>query len=224
MTTSPVTATTDTAPDTLAGGARMFARYPSPRILAVSLVALATARAVLGGWRWWDLVVAAALVGSQPFVEWSIHVHLLHFRPRTIKGRRVDLFLARKHRAHHADPRRIGLLFIPTAGLPVFAVLWTAIFAATTRDLRLGLTGGVTVAALTLVYEWMHFLPHIRYRPHTKLLRAPWRAHRLHHYKNEQYWNGICTTFADHLLGTFPDKDAVETSPTCRNLDAAYEG
>ncbi len=48
MTATLIGATTSTACDTLAGGARLFVRYPGPRILAVALIALATTRIALG--------------------------------------------------------------------------------------------------------------------------------------------------------------------------------
>jgi sterol desaturase/sphingolipid hydroxylase (fatty acid hydroxylase superfamily) len=45
-----------------------------------------------------------------------------------------------------------------------------------------------------------------------------WRAHRNHHYRNEHYWFGVTVHLADHLLGTFPEKTAVDASPTARTL------
>ena len=42
--------------------------------------------------------------------------------------------------------------------------------------------------------------------------------HRLHHYRNEQYWFGITNTLGDQVLGTAPDKDDVPVSKTAKNL------
>jgi hypothetical protein len=69
------------------------------------------------------------------------------------------------------------------------------------------------------VYEWMHYLIHTAYRPRTRLYRAVWRNHRLHHFKNEHYWHGITNTFADRVLGTLPDHGDVPKSNTARTLD-----
>ncbi|HMC69660.1 MAG TPA: fatty acid hydroxylase family protein, partial [Mycobacteriales bacterium] len=70
-------------------------------------------------------------------------------------------------------------------------------------------------------YEWTHFLIHSTYVPRSRYYRYIWRAHRLHHYKNEKYWFGVTVHLADHVLRTFPQRDAVETSPTARTLAAS---
>ena len=67
-------------------------------------------------------------------------------------------------------------------------------------------------------YEWIHYLVHTNHRPRGRAYRYMWRAHRLHHYKNEKYWMGVTMHAADHVLGTFPQKSDVETSATAREL------
>jgi sterol desaturase/sphingolipid hydroxylase (fatty acid hydroxylase superfamily) len=67
-------------------------------------------------------------------------------------------------------------------------------------------------------YEWSPFLIHSTYVPRSAGFRAVWRAHILHHYKNEQYWFGVTNPVADYVLRTRPAKDAVPTSPTARTL------
>ena len=52
----------------------------------------------------------------------------------------------------------------------------------------------------------------------TALYRYVWRAHRNHHFRNEHYWFGVTMHLADHVLGTFPERSAVEVSPTVRTL------
>ena len=88
------------------------------------------------------------------------------------------------------------------------------------RSAERSLTAGVIALCLVLVYEWTHFLIHSPYRPQSTVYRYIWRAHRLHHFKNENYWFGVTVHLADHVLGTFPDKSEVPTSPTCRNMAA----
>ena len=66
----------------------------------------------------------------------------------------------------------------------------------------------------------MHYLIHSDYRPVTSVYRAVWRNHRLHHYKNENYWFTVTTAgTSDRLLGTYPDPATVGSSPTARDLD-----
>jgi len=73
--------------------------------------------------------------------------------------------------------------------------------------------------ALVGVYEWTHYLIHTAYVPRSRAYRAVWRNHRLHHFKNENYWHGITNTFADRALGALPDQRGVPRSRTARTLD-----
>ena len=203
---------------TLSGAFADFARHRSPRVL-LPLSALAlTARVALGGWKRRDLGIAAAILGAEPFTEWLIHVFVLHFRPRTVRGRLVDPLVARKHRAHHLDPRDAALIFVP---MPVLAVALPAAVAGWLigeRNVRRALTGVATSYAMLTTYEWTHFLIHSPYRPRHMMYRRIWRSHRLHHFRNEHYWFGVTTNLGDRVLRTFPERDEVPRSDTARTL------
>ena len=59
------------------------------------------------------------------------------------------------------------------------------------------------------------------YKPRSRAYRAVYRHHRLHHFKNENYWLTVTTAnTADRLFGTAPDPATVPTSPTAKNLHA----
>ncbi|MHB8681267.1 MAG: sterol desaturase family protein [Acidimicrobiales bacterium] len=202
---------------TLGQAARTFSSKTSPRIIVLALVAALAGRFVLGGWSWWDLLGPAILLAAQPFTEWLIHVFLLHFRPRTVAGRRIDPLVSRKHRAHHADPKDLDLVFIPLPALVALVLGLDALFLLA-LPLERGLTTLVAADAMLFLYEWTHYLIHSAYRPRHALYRYVWRAHRNHHFRNENYWFGVTMHLADHVLGTFPEKTAVEVSPTARTL------
>lgn len=204
---------------TLRAAAGVFFDHASPRIVAGALAASLVARLVVARWAWWDLAIPAIILAAQPFTEWLIHVFLLHFKPRRIGRVRIDPLVARKHRAHHADPKDEVLVFVP---LPALAMLIGGVAAATLAGLPAGraLTWMTASYAMLFVYEWTHFLIHSTYRPRHALYRYVWRAHRNHHFRNEHYWFGVTMHVADHVLGTFPEKHAVEVSPTARTLGA----
>ncbi|MFC9789675.1 sterol desaturase family protein [Rhodococcus sp. NPDC127528] len=206
----------------LRDAAAEFCRHPSPWMIGGALVASTVARVVTGGWQPTDVAVPLVALAVFPFVEWVIHVCVLHWRPRRVLGVTADSLLARKHREHHADPRDVPLIFIPWQTLTwLLPVLVLAGLLAFPR-LGLGLTFLMTVSAFGLVYEWTHYLIHTDYRPRSRFYRAIWRNHRHHHFKNEHYWFTVTTSgTADRVLGTDPDPDSVVTSPTARNLHAA---
>lgn len=156
-----------------------------------------------------------------PFVEWLIHVCVLHWRPRRVGPVTIDPLLSRKHRAHHVDPRDVPLVFIPWQVhlwlIPTVAAVGLLAFPR----VGLGLTYLVVVGLLGLGYEWTHYLIHSDYRPRSRLYRAVWRNHRLHHYKNEHYWFTVTSAgTADRVLGTYPNGENVNASPTVRDLHA----
>lgn len=208
-----------TAGLTLGQAAKLFMRHHSPRVLLPAAAAAVAARAALGGWSKRDTTAAAATLAIEPFVEWMIHVHVLHQRPRTVRGRTVDSIVARKHRAHHRDPRDPELVFIPKqALLPLFGGIIGTNLLATRGARRPALTGIATSLVTLAAYEWTHFLIHSSYRPKTGLYRTLRRTHQLHHFRNEKYWFGIITPISDHVLNTYPAKDEVPPSPTVKTL------
>jgi hypothetical protein len=196
-----------------------FIRHPSPWMLGSCLVASVAARVVVGGGAWWELLIPVGLIALFPLIEWVIHVAILHWRPRSLGPVNLDSRLARDHRAHHADPRDLPLVFIPWRALlwvlPLYVVeAW--LFTPTTSSM---LTLLVSIYATMCIYEWIHYLVHSDYRPRSRWYRSVWRNHRLHHYKNEHYWFTVTSAgTADRLFGTYPEPTTVEKSATARNL------
>lgn len=206
---------------TLGTAAAEFWRHPSPWLLAVALVSATTARAVVADWGIGDALLPFAMLASFPFLEWMIHVFILHWRPRRLAGVTLDSQLARKHREHHVEPRDVDLVFIPFQSLVVVLVAVVGLALWAFPRTGMALTFLVVLLAFGLVYEWTHYLIHSDYKPKNGLYRAIWRDHRLHHYKNENYWFGVTTSgTSDRVLGTYPDAASVPTSPTAKNLHA----
>jgi hypothetical protein len=217
-----VTATTavptERRAETLASSFAVFRGYRSPQLIALALVASVVTRLALGGWKWGDLLIMAIIVALLPFIEWFTHVVLLHWKPRKVFGLTLDPLAAKEHRKHHRDPRDVKLIFVPLPVLIPNLIGGAVLFLLLAPTLRQGLSGMVMSFSLLMLYEWTHFLIHSRYRPKYRLYRYVWRAHRLHHYRNENYWFGVTVHLADHLFRTFPEKNAVPLSPTARSL------
>ena len=198
---------------------RQFWKYPSPLMLGSTFVVALTARIIVGDWRISDLVVPAVMIATFPFLEWMIHVCILHWRPLHVGRLTIDPLVARKHRAHHRDPRKIPLVFIPWQVTVWLIPAVVAIGVLAFSRLGLGLTYIVFAVAQGLVYEWIHHLIHTDYKPKTFVYRSIWRNHRLHHFKNERYWYTVTSSgTADRVLRTYPDLASVPTSPTAKNL------
>jgi len=207
-----------------------FQAKRAPKIIGAAIVLALAVRIALGDFTWRDLAAAAFMLVVYPFGEWAIHVYLLHLRPFTFRGRRIDLPTARAHREHHEDPHLLGLInFSPSEAL---AILLLAVPAAVGLGALLALaipgplpveplvTALLTGYVLVGAYEWTHFLIHTAYRPRSRYYRSIWHNHRLHHFKNERYWHGITNTVSDRVLGTHPEAGEVRRSRTARALHA----
>lgn len=206
---------------------RAFWRQPSPPYLFGAVGIALALRVVQGAWSWRDLVMAAGLVAATPFVEWLIHVYMLHSPPFDVRGKRVEMLTAREHRAHHEAPSVLDGVLLPVYGVLVFLPMIALVDWALSFPIGLVLGGprlayattGVLVSFTILAgYEWTHFLIHTPYRPKGRYFKAVWRNHRLHHFKNERYWFGVTSTVGDRVIGTMPDQGSVPKSATARTL------
>ncbi len=208
-------------PATLATALRVFLRHGSPRVLLLALAGALAARLWVGGIGWTDLLPVVGTALFWPVQEWLIHVFILHAKPLRIFGRSFDGAVPRAHRAHHRDPWRLDLIFIPfhsfVYSLPILVGLWFLV----TPSPRLALTGLCFYLLLALHYEWIHFLVHTKVWPRTKLYQRLWTNHRLHHFRSEHYWYGVTMLSGDHLLGTSPRPADLPASPTARTLEAS---
>lgn len=210
-------------PTTLREAIPVFLRHGSPRLLIAALGVALAARVAVGGWSPWDVAPVVGLLLFWPIQEWLIHVYILHRKPTHWRGRTIDFRVPRKHRAHHADPWRLDLVFIPfhsfAYSLPLVVGLWWLV----TPSWPLALTGICAHLALALHYEWVHFLCHTRVSPRLGYYQRLVKNHRWHHFKNENYWYGVTMLGGDRLLGTAPPLSAVPTSPTARQLAGTAE-
>jgi hypothetical protein len=203
----------------LSDARREFWTHPSPWIIAATLVAALVARVAVGDWQITDAIVPVVMIAGFPFLEWVIHVFILHWRPRRVGGVTVDSLLARKHRDHHVDPRDVPLIFIPWQSLLWVVATEIAITLLAFPRPGMGLTFLAFLAVLGIGYEWSHYLIHSDYKPKTSVYRAIWRHHRLHHFKNEHYWFTVTSAgTADRVLRTSPAPATVATSATAKNL------
>lgn len=200
--------------------ARVFFSRKGPRTIAAIAATSWGARALLGPPGPSDLVAAAAAVIVWPFQEWLAHKHLLHIKPRTIAGIRVDPAFARAHRAHHREPRAVDTTLLPLgvvlAAWPITTAAWLALFGPS----RATLTAMATYATMTLFYEWTHFIVHTNVKPKTAYGERVRRNHRLHHFRHEGHWFGFTFPAVDTWLGTDPDPDTIAKSPTAMRLHA----
>lgn len=206
---------------TLAQAANRFVRHRNAWILIAAVSVALVGRLVAGDFSGWDALIVLGLVAFQPFQEWLIHVYILHWRPRKLGSLTIDFELARRHRHHHSDPGDLMVGFMPTRTLVFATVAHAVAWSLLMPTAALAWTGMLTIAMIGLVYEWTHYIVHTSYKPGSALSKQVFKYHRLHHFKNENYWMGVTNHLGDLVLGTLPDQKSVPASPTARDLAKA---
>ncbi len=204
-------------PNTIPGVLRLFFSRPAPFIPVLLFLGASIYRIYQGGLGRLDIWTSLGVVLIWPVWEWMIHVHLLHFKPIQIGAITIDPKIGQKHRAHHRDPFNLDDIMIPLRGFAYGIPLVSGLCYFLLPQPQ-AITALATIALLTVHYEWVHFLVHTRYKPKTAYYEKLWRNHRLHHCKNENYWQGVTMLAGDILFATNKEPTEVHTSPTCRDL------
>lgn len=211
-----------------------YVQYPA----IIAYFALAAVAAAFYAWQPAPLVpTLLAVAGASlvyPLFWYLIHRYVLHSR-WMFKVPILASTWKRIHYDHHQDPNHLEVLFgalhttLPTIALGVFP-LGYAIGGAWTGDWSLALAGpspalATGLAALatglltTCVYEFVHCIQHLAYKPKSPLLAEMKKRHLAHHFHDEDGNYGITTFFWDKVFGTYYDRpERPRKSPTVFNL------
>ena len=205
-----------------------YIRNRSPQLMLTALATVLVARVLVGRWGVADLVVVGVVIVINGTFEWMVHKFLLHAPEGSIRMRVFGTSVG--HRRHHIDPPDMNYLMLRPIEMLQFVPMLAAIAAALALPL-LWITGSPMLAPYltSLVaayiglahYEWTHLLVHARYRPTSRYYARLSRNHRLHHFRNENYWLGVTSNSGDRVLRTLPkSKTDVPLSDTARTLGA----
>jgi len=198
----------------------VIAYFQYPAIIAYLL--LAAVAIGLFAWRPAPLLPSlAAIVAASvayPLFWYLIHRYILHSR-WMFKVPALASTWKRIHYDHHQDPNHLEVLFgalhttLPTIAIGVFPLGYA-----------IGGFGGGMIALATglittCVYEFVHCIQHLAYKPKSKLLAEMKKRHMAHHFHDEDGNYGITTFFWDKVFGTYYDRpERPAKSPTVFNL------
>lgn len=210
------------APDSAGAAFATFFSHPSAMILTGLIILFAGLRISAGQFSAWELLVPVVIVGFWPFLEWMIHVHILHYQPVTLFGRKWDFKLPQTHRDHHKEPWDVPQIFIPLhvypLVLPLLLLPYLIVPAAIVHSVL------AFFLLMALHYEWCHYLAHIKWCPSSKLVGQYYdrrvREHRWHHFHNENQWWGVSMGLGDRVFKTNPDPKSAGRTGTAYNISA----
>ena len=161
---------------------------------------------------------AAVIVAAYPLVWYALHRWVLHSN-WMFKVPFLASTWKRIHYDHHQDPNHLEVLFgaLHTT-LPTIFLIAAPVGYAT------GGIGGAAAAfaaglVTTCVYEFVHCIQHLAYKPRLKLIAEMKKRHMAHHFHDENGNYGITNYFWDRVLGTFYDRpERPKKSETVFNL------
>lgn len=143
---------------------------------------------------------------SWTLFEYFAHRYLFHYHAKSILGKRIVYVF---HGNHHEFPRDKNRLFMPPLPSIIFAtILFCIILAASylitgTGDYAFIFFPGFISGYL--IYVSMHYAIHAIAPP--RQLKALWRNHHLHHYKNPDKGYGVSSPLWDMVFRTVPENE-----------------
>ncbi|WP_344708008.1 sterol desaturase family protein [Sphingomonas swuensis] len=163
-------------------------------------------------------LAAGSIVAAYPLVWYCLHRWVLHSN-WMFKVPFLASTWKRIHYDHHQDPNHLEVLFgaLHTT-LPTIAGVALPIGYAIGG---IGGAAGALAAGLltTCVYEFVHCIQHLAYKPKSKVIAEMKKRHMAHHFHDERGNYGITSYFWDRALGTFYDRpERPAKSPTVFNL------
>jgi sterol desaturase/sphingolipid hydroxylase (fatty acid hydroxylase superfamily) len=168
------------------------------------------------------LSIAAASL-AYPLFWYLIHRYVLHSRWMW-RHKWLASTWKRIHYDHHQDPNHLEVLFgalhttLPTIALGVIPLGYGigAIWGAPVGGAAAAFATGLVT---TCVYEFVHCIQHLAYKPKSKVIAEMKKRHMAHHFHDENGNYGITTFFWDKVFGTFYDRpERPAKSPTVFNL------
>jgi sterol desaturase/sphingolipid hydroxylase (fatty acid hydroxylase superfamily) len=149
---------------------------------------------------WMELVLFVAGMLFWSLFEYVMHRYLFHMIVEKPRARR---FVYTMHGVHHEYPRDKERLFMP----PVPSIIIACIIFYTMYTLMswnaLSFFPGFLFGYI--MYGSMHYAIHAFAPP--KWLKALWRNHHLHHYKEQDKGFGVSSVLWDVVFKTVPKKE-----------------
>ncbi|MFI5153676.1 MAG: sterol desaturase family protein [Chitinophagales bacterium] len=149
----------------------------------------------------WDRVALIFFSGMLfwTFFEYFMHRFAFHWVAESERARK---FVYVMHGNHHHFPRDRERLFMPPVpSLILASCIFSLMYLTMGRNALMFFPGFLLGY---LLYGSMHYAIHA-WNPPFKWMKALWRNHHLHHYKDDHKGFGVSTTIWDRVFGTMFD-------------------
>ena len=160
------------------------------------------------------------------FFEYIMHRFVFHYMAENETAVKIVYVI---HGNHHEYPRDKERLFMPPLpslilSTAIFSLLYViGSFLELEQHVFFFFPGFVLGY---LLYGSMHYAIHA-WKPPFKWMKALWRNHHLHHYKNEEFGFGVSTTLWDRVFGTMFSREdnapARSESTTTKSANGTFK-
>ncbi len=199
-----------------------FTHYTVQVYIVLTLIAGYLSYLLITDWR---LGLLSVLVNAVlfPFFWYITHRFIMHGR-WLWKSPLTANFWKRIHYDHHQDPHHLEVLFGALYTTLPSVALTTMPFGYAIDGWGGAIIGYMTGLVLTMVYEYVHCIQHLNFKPKNRILRDLKERHMMHHFLEENGNYGITNFAVDKLFGTFYERSEVKgRSPTVNNLGYTAE-
>ncbi len=179
-----------------------YATHPAVHVyLAGAGVCAAVAVGETAG-PWRSLAAVMSTLLAYPVAWYAIHRFILHGRFLYRSPMTASLW-KRIHFDHHQDPARMDVLFgSPLTTLPTILAILIPL------GWWIGGAGGAAASVcagllITCIYEFIHCVQHLNFKPRSRLLRRMKELHLAHHFRDESGNFGITSFVIDRVFGTY---------------------
>jgi sterol desaturase/sphingolipid hydroxylase (fatty acid hydroxylase superfamily) len=133
------------------------------------------------------------------FFEYIMHRYVFHWVAESERAKKIVYVM---HGNHHHFPRDKERLFMPPVpSLIIASIIFSLMYLLMGRNAFIFFPGFILGY---LMYGTTHYAIHA-WNPPFKWMKALWRNHHLHHYKDEHKGFGVSTTIWDRAFGTMFD-------------------
>ncbi|WP_419758530.1 sterol desaturase family protein [Acidisoma sp.] len=137
-----------------------------------------------------------------PLIWYGLHRFVLHGN-WLYRMRWTASLWKRIHFDHHQDPHKLEVLF----GSPLNTIPTMLIITGPIGYMIAGRTGAAaafaTALVTTCVYEFVHCIQHLNYKPKNRFIQRLKRDHLMHHFQNENGNYGIVSFLPDKLFQSY---------------------
>jgi sterol desaturase/sphingolipid hydroxylase (fatty acid hydroxylase superfamily) len=131
------------------------------------------------------------------WVEYNVHRYLFHIPTTTPARKRFQYVM---HGVHHEYPKDKDRLAMPPLLSIVISTTLLIVIQMIFKDYSFSALAGFLVGYAS--YLSVHYIIHA-YPPPRNFLKALWRNHVMHHYRDGEVAFGVTTPFWDHVYGTY---------------------